>query len=87
LQVGYSALRDFRAPLASGNFPLVDILNGVGQTYTSFGYEPFTYNNLLSTNIFQFSDIFTYYAGKHELTFGTQNYVKTFVNGFEFSGL
>ncbi|MEO6812403.1 MAG: TonB-dependent receptor, partial [Ginsengibacter sp.] len=82
LQVGYSALRDFRASLASGNFPLVDILNGVGQTYTSFGYEPFTYNNLLSTNIFQFSDIFTYYAGKHELTFGTQNYVKTFVNGF-----
>lgn len=82
LQVGYTQLRDFRAPLASGNFPLVDILNGTGQTYTSFGYEPFTYNNLLHTNIFQFSDIFTYYAGKHELTIGTQNYVKTFVNGF-----
>lgn len=82
LQVGYSALRDFRASLAGGNFPLVDILNGMGQTYTSFGYEPFTYNNLLSTNIFQFSDIFTYYAGKHELTIGTQNYVKNFTNGF-----
>ncbi|MEO9144659.1 MAG: TonB-dependent receptor [Ginsengibacter sp.] len=82
LQVGYSALRDFRASLAGGNFPLVDILNGSNQTYTSFGYEPFTYNNLLSTNIFQFSDIFTYYSGKHEFTIGTQNYIKTFVNGF-----
>jgi outer membrane receptor for ferrienterochelin and colicin len=81
-QVGYTALRDFRASLASGNFPLTDILNGQGSTYTSFGYEPFTYNNLLNTNIFQVSDIFSYYAGKHELTLGTQNYRKTFKNGF-----
>lgn len=81
-QIGYSALRDFRSTLGSGDFPLVDILNGQGQTYTSFGYEPFTYNNLLSTNIFQISDIFTYYAGKHELTLGTQNYKKDFKNGF-----
>ena len=81
-QVGYTALRDYRASLASGNFPLVDILNGSGQTYTSFGYEPFTFNNLLNTNIFQVSDIYTRYAGKHELTFGTQNYKKTFKNGF-----
>ena len=82
LQVGYTALRDFRSSLGSGNFPLVDILNGSGQTYTSFGYEPFTYNNLLNTNIFQASDIYTRYAGKHELTFGTQIYKKTFKNGF-----
>lgn len=82
LQVGYNAIRDFRSSLGSGNFPLVDILNGMGQTYTSFGYEPFTYNNLLHTNIFQVSDIFTYYTGSHELTFGTQNYIKSFVNGF-----
>lgn len=81
-QVGYSALRDFRSSLASGNFPLVDILNGQGSTYTSFGYEPFTYNNLLNTDIYQISDIFTYYAGKHELTFGTQDYKKKFKNGF-----
>lgn len=82
LQVGYSALRDFRASLGGGDFPLVDILNPVGQTYTSFGYEPFTYNNKLFSNIFQFSDILTYYAGKHEVTFGTQNYIKKFQNGF-----
>ncbi|HEV8284055.1 MAG TPA: TonB-dependent receptor [Chitinophagaceae bacterium] len=81
-QIGYTALRDFRASLANGDFPLVDILNGQGSTYTSFGFEPFTYNNLLNTNIFQVSDIFTYYTGKHELTFGTQNYKKDFKNGF-----
>ncbi|MCW3110434.1 MAG: TonB-dependent receptor, partial [Segetibacter sp.] len=82
LQFGYSALRDFRASLGGGNFPLVDILNPQGQTYTSFGYEPFTYNNLLYSDIYQVSDIFTYYAGKHEITVGTQNYYKKFQNGF-----
>ena len=61
---------------------MVDILDGSGRTYTSFGFEPFTYNNLLNTNIFQVSDIYTRWAGKHELTFGTQNYKKTFKNGF-----
>ncbi len=82
LQVGYTALRDYRASLAGADFPLVDILNGQGQSYTAFGYEPFTYNNILSTNVFQFSDIFTLYKGKHEITLGTQNYIKNFKNGF-----
>ena len=82
LQVGYSALRDFRSSLASGDFPLVDILNGQGSTYTSFGYEPFTYNNLLNTDILQASDIFTYYGGKHEISVGVQYYKKDFKNGF-----
>jgi Carboxypeptidase regulatory-like domain len=81
-QIGYSALRDFRSSLAGGDFPLVDILNSTNQTYTSFGFEPFTYNNKLNSNIFQVSDIFTYYAGKHELTIGTQDYQKKFLNGF-----
>ncbi len=82
LQVGITQLRDFRASLAGADFPLVDIMNGQGQTYTSFGYEPFTYNNVLNTDIIQFSDIFTMYKGSHELTFGTQNYIKKFKNGF-----
>ncbi|MFP5039876.1 TonB-dependent receptor domain-containing protein [Parasediminibacterium sp. JCM 36343] len=82
LQIGYSALRDFRAPLANGNFPLVDILNGQGQTYTSFGYEPFTYNNKLNSDIFQYSDIATYYYKSHEITAGAQYYYKKFLNGF-----
>ena len=81
-QIGYTALRDFRKSLGGSDFPLVDILNPQGQTLTSFGYEPFTYNNVLNSDIFQVSDIFTYYLGKHEITAGTQNYVKNFKNGF-----
>lgn len=82
LQFGYTALRDYRASLAGGDFPLVDILNGLGQSYTAFGYEPFTYNNVLNSNVLQFSDILTVYKGKHEYTIGTQNYIKNFKNGF-----
>ncbi len=82
LQVGFTALRDFRGSLSGGEFPLVDIMNGLGQTYTTFGYEPFTYNNLLNTDVIQFADIFTFYKGSHEITLGTQNYYKKFKNGF-----
>jgi hypothetical protein len=82
LQIGYTALRDFRSSLSGADFPLVDILNGLGQSYTAFGYEPFTYNNVLNTNVFQFSDIVTVYKGNHEITLGTQNYIKRFKNGF-----
>jgi hypothetical protein len=82
LQIGYSALRDFRESLSGQLFPLIDILNGQGQTLTSFGYEPFTFNNKLNSDVFQFSDIFTLYKGSHEITIGTQNYYKEFVNGF-----
>ncbi|MEJ0080176.1 MAG: hypothetical protein WDM78_04265 [Puia sp.] len=53
LQVGYTALRDFRSPLTSSPFPLVDILDGSGNPYTSFGYEQYTYGNLLNTDVYQ----------------------------------
>lgn len=82
LQIGYTALRDYRSSLSGADFPLVDILNGQGQSYTAFGYEPFTYNNVLNSDIFQLSDIVTLYKGSHEITLGTQNYFKKFKNGF-----
>ncbi len=82
LQVGYTALRDFRSALTSKAFPLVDILDGNGNPYTSFGYEQFTYGNVLNTNVFQVNDIFTFYTGGHEITIGTQNSFKKYENGF-----
>ncbi len=82
IQIGYTALRDFRASAGGKDFPLVDIENGAGRTLTSFGYEPFTYNNKLSTDIIQINDYFTYYAGKHEIVLGTQSNIKKFENGF-----
>ncbi|HMH31642.1 MAG TPA: hypothetical protein VK543_01360, partial [Puia sp.] len=82
LQVGYTALKDFRSALTSKPFPLVDILDGTGKAYTSFGYEQFTYGNVLNSNIFQVNDIFTFYKGSHEITVGTQNSFKSYQNGF-----
>ena len=82
LQVGFTALRDYRSPHSSSEtFPLVDILN-LGNIYTTFGYEPYTYNNKLNTDVFQFNDILTYYKGNHEITLGTQNSIKKYQNAF-----
>jgi hypothetical protein len=80
--VGYTALRDFRSTKGSGIFPLVDIGNGSSQTFTSFGYEPFSAFNELSTDTYQFSDDLTIFAGKHEITIGTSNQINKFKNGF-----
>ena len=87
LQVGYTKERDFRsAHSASGDFPLVDILaNGGlsgGNIATTFGYEPFTYNNKLFMDSYQVTDIFSLFKGAHELTFGTQNTYKKYQNAF-----
>jgi len=83
LQVGYTQLRDFRSSLSSKtDFPLVDILDGSNNPFTSFGYEQFTYNNLLNTDVFQLNDVFTKYIGNHEITIGTQNSFKKYANGF-----
>ena len=81
LQVGYNKLRDFRSS-PGGIFPLVDIENGLGSSFTSFGYEPFTAFNTLSTDTWQFNDVVTIYKGNHNITVGTQNTYNKFRNGF-----
>ncbi len=99
--LGYSALRDFRSSLGSGaTLPMVDIGNGVSAVdgtvitkasavETSFGYELFTAQNLLYTNVAQFSDDFTIYSGKHEITIGTNDQIQSYKNGFapDYNGL
>ena len=77
---GFTANRDYRSSLG-GVFPLVDILEG-GRNYTNFGYEPFTPNNVLNTDTWQFQDNFTYYAGKHTLTAGVNFEAFKFENTF-----
>jgi hypothetical protein len=80
-QVGYNKLRDFRSSPGSV-FPLVDIENGFGSSFTSFGFEPFTAFNTLNTDTWQLNDILTLFKGKHTLTIGTQNTLNKFRNGF-----
>ena len=83
LTVGYTQLRDFReSPVNNTPFPTVDIGNGAGQSSTSFGYEPFSANNLLDTDILQISDNLTVYAGKSVYTFGVAYEGNEFKNGF-----
>jgi hypothetical protein len=67
----------------SSLFPFIDIIGdatksglaatyagGARSNYMSVGYEPYSYNNDVQNKIFNITDNFTYYAGKHALTFG-----------------
>ncbi|MBW3546270.1 MAG: hypothetical protein KY428_11860, partial [Bacteroidetes bacterium] len=65
---GYTANRDYRDS-RGGIFPLVDILQD-DRNYTTFGYEPFTPNNRLDTDTWQFQNNFTAYLKGHTITAG-----------------
>ncbi len=87
-QAGYTRERDPRAPGDPGStLPMIDILNGTGNTYgkqvlTSFGYETYTYGNLINSDVYQLSDVATLYEGAHEITFGTQDYYRKYSDAF-----
>lgn len=68
LIVGYTYQDESRGYKGSF-FPMVDILKE-GQTYTSFGFEPFTPNNELRYKTFQIQDNLQIFAGKHTITAG-----------------
>ncbi|MBK7809740.1 MAG: TonB-dependent receptor [Saprospiraceae bacterium] len=81
IQFGFTANRDFRSSPSPRPFPLVDIREG-GNTFTSFGYEAFTPNNVLNTNTIQFQDNLTWYLGNHNLTAGVNFESFSFENAF-----
>ena len=81
--VGYTAMRDYRqSPVNDNAFPMVDIGNGNLNELTAFGYEPFSANNRLDSDVFQISDNLTIYKGKHVYTFGAAFESNSFLNGF-----
>ncbi len=83
LQIGYSQFRDFREnPQIANPFPMVDIGNGSGGFLTSFGFEPFSANNILNTDVLQISDNLDIFKNKHTISIGTYNEFYTFQNGF-----
>ncbi len=80
---GYTALRDSRGTGSPSAFPLIDILQpGGSNTLTALGYEPFTANNVLDTDVFQISNNFSAFLGRHTVTVGTSNEFYSFSNGF-----
>ena len=80
LQVGYTAFRDTRDPF-SAPFPTINI-NRDGVRYIVAGHERFSINNRLTQDVFQITDNFNIYAGKHTLTFGASFEKFSFDNSF-----
>ena len=76
----YNRFRDHRDPF-SEPFPTVEIAEG-GVTYTTAGHEPFSISNILHTDVFQFTDNFTFFSGKHSITVGTNFESFEFFNSF-----
>ncbi|MBW3546225.1 MAG: carboxypeptidase-like regulatory domain-containing protein, partial [Bacteroidetes bacterium] len=72
LNVGFTSLQGNRESLGSP-FPAVEILNSSGGLATTFGFEPFSANNLVNQNIWHLTNDFTFYQGRHTLTLGTSN--------------
>jgi hypothetical protein len=64
-------------------FPFVDILDGSGTPFTSFGYEPFTYGNLRDVKSFSIVDFIYFNYGIHNFTAGVQFDVQKTRNGFQ----
>ncbi len=83
LIVGYSAIRDSRE-IAGGLFPQVTIFNVDGKSSNSaeFGSQRSSVANSLDQDIFEFTNNFKWYKGKHTFTFGTHNEFFSFKNLF-----
>ncbi len=76
----YNRFRDFRAPF-SAPFPTVEIGED-GVTFTTAGHEPFSIHNILDQDVWQFTDNFTWFKGKHAITLGANFERFGFFNSF-----
>jgi hypothetical protein len=79
-QIGYTSFRDSRDPF-SAPFPVLNIWKD-GSPYIVAGHEPFSINNRLTQDVFQFSNNFNVYLKKHTLTVGTSFERFSFDNSF-----
>ncbi|MDR1562465.1 MAG: carboxypeptidase regulatory-like domain-containing protein [Dysgonamonadaceae bacterium] len=79
-KAGFSRIRDFRET-EGDDFPMVDILNGAN-AYTTFGSELFSYNNKVSSDIWQLQDNFVINLDRHQITIGTQSDYRKYLNGY-----
>jgi hypothetical protein len=83
----YNRFRDSRSPFAAsgggsdGLFPTIEIGEG-GVTYTTVGQEPFSIHNILDTDVWQFTNNFSYFVGRHVLTVGANFERFSFFNSF-----
>ncbi len=81
LLLGYTIIRDQRKGISAAS-PEVQI-NELNRTFQMFaGPDRFSSANKLDQDIFEFTDNFSIYAGKHTFTFGTHNEFFKFSNLF-----
>jgi hypothetical protein len=80
LKAGFSGIRDYR-DMDGGFFPQVDILEN-DRTFTTFGTEANSYNNMLNSDIWQIQDNFLITLDEHQITIGTQSDLRKFKNGY-----
>ncbi|MEZ0333617.1 MAG: carboxypeptidase regulatory-like domain-containing protein, partial [Gemmatimonadales bacterium] len=76
----YNRFRDHRTPF-SANFPTIDI-GEAGVTYTTIGHEPFSIHNILDQDVWQFTNNFTWFQGRHSITAGANYERFSFFNSF-----
>ena len=76
----YNRFRDFRTPF-SPDFPTIEI-GEQGVTYTTVGHEPFSIHNILDQDVFQFTNNFSLFHGKHVYTIGANYESFAFFNSF-----
>ncbi|RMF61229.1 MAG: TonB-dependent receptor, partial [Calditrichaeota bacterium] len=76
----YNRFRDFREPF-SPDFPTIEIAEN-GVTYTTLGEEPFSIHNILDQDVWQVTNNFSYFSGKHVFTVGTNLEIFSFFNSF-----
>jgi hypothetical protein len=76
----YNQFRDFRDPF-SVDFPTIEIGEG-NVTYTTLGHEPFSIHNILDTDVWQFTNNFSYFFDQHVITAGVNFEIFSFFNSF-----
>jgi len=76
----FNRFRDFRDPF-SAPFPTIEIAQD-GVTYTTVGHEPFSIDNTLDQDVWQFTDNFSYFAAKHVITVAPTSRNFSFFNSF-----
>ena len=87
INIGYTSITDPKRGVPGGQaFPFIEVMepdaSGNLLYYFSVGNELFTVGNLLENNIFNFTDNFNLYKGKHTYTFGVNFEYMTFKNAF-----
>jgi hypothetical protein len=78
--LSFNRFRDFREPF-SEDFPTIDI-GEAGVTYTTLGHEPFSIHNILDQDVWQVTNNFSWFRGKHAFTVGGNFESFNFFNSF-----